>query len=143
MYSHILIPFTIEKITGCINEAAKNANKAPGNTFPCFFISTFTVSVTPSINTRESSNYVITLIMSFISSFEINRVNPFSALITPFSLIFLSNLFIALKVKFLTNLGKLYVAKAIATFFSTFFLNYLTKNQKIYLIELFLIFELY
>ena len=49
-----LIPFTTE-ITGCTNEAAKGANKAPRN-LPPFFISCFAISVTPSINTPESSN---------------------------------------------------------------------------------------
>ena len=50
-----LIPFTTEEITGCTNEAAIGANKAPRNRPSCFFISCFTVSVTPSINTPESS----------------------------------------------------------------------------------------
>ena len=40
---------------------------------------------------------------------------------TPFLLIFLSDLFIALEVKLLTNPGKLYLAKGIVTFFSTCF----------------------
>ena len=47
-------------------------------------------------------------------SFKINKVNPFP-------LIFLSNLFIALKVKLLTNPGKLSLAKGIAISFSAFF----------------------
>ena len=46
-----LIPFTTEEITGCTNEAAKGANKVSRNPPSCFFISCFTVSVTPSINT--------------------------------------------------------------------------------------------
>ena len=45
-----VIPFTIEEITGYTKEAAKDANKAPRNPPSCFFISSFTVSVTPSIN---------------------------------------------------------------------------------------------
>ena len=49
------IPFTTEEITGCTNEVAKGANKSPRNPPSCFFISCFTVSVTPSINTPESS----------------------------------------------------------------------------------------
>ena len=61
---------TTAEITGCIIEAAKDANKAPRNY--CFFISCFTVSVTPSINTPESSDFMI-LIMSFTSSFKINK----------------------------------------------------------------------
>ena len=52
--SSLLISFTIEEITGFTNEVTKAANKAPRN--PTFFISFFTVSVTPSINTPEFSN---------------------------------------------------------------------------------------
>ena len=73
---------TTEEITGCIIEAAKGANKDPRNN--CFFISCFTVSVTPSFNTLESSDYMI-LIISFITSFKIN--NFFSCLTAPFRLI--------------------------------------------------------
>ena len=137
-----LIPFITEKITGCTNEAAKGANKAPRNP-PSFFISFFTVSVTPSSNTMESSNGFIIFIVSFISLIEINKVNPFPSLTTHFPLIFLSNVFIALEVKLLINPGKLSLAKGIATFASAFFLNKLTKNQKICLIEIFWIFEFY
>ena len=50
------------------------------------------------------------LIISFISSFEINKVNPFPALTTPFPLTFLPNLFTALEAKLLTNAGKLLLA---------------------------------
>ena len=116
-----LIPFTTEEITGCTNEAAKSANKAPRNPSSSSFISSFTVSVTPSINTPESSNHFIILIISFISSFEIKKVNLFHALPAPFPLIFLSNLFIALEFKLLTNPGKLSLAKGIAIFVSAFF----------------------
>ena len=42
-----LIPFTAEEITGCTKEAAKGANKAPRNLSSWFFISYFTVPVTP------------------------------------------------------------------------------------------------
>ena len=73
--------------------------------FLFFFVSSFTVSVTPTINTLESSNYFI-IFISFISSFEINKVNSFPTLKAPFLLIFLSNLFNALEVKSLTNPGK-------------------------------------
>ena len=86
-----------------------------------FFISCFTVSVTPSINTSKSSNDFIILIISFISLFEINKVNPFPALTTPFPLTFLSNLFIAFEAKLLTNPGKLCLDKGIAIFVSAFF----------------------
>ena len=61
------------------------------------------------------------LIISFISSCEINKVNLFSALTALFPLIFLSSLFITLEFKFLTNPGKLSLAKGIAIFVSTFF----------------------
>ena len=85
-----------------------------------FFISCFTVSVTPSINTPESSNDVM-IFIAFICSFKINKVNLFPALTAPFSLIFLSNLFIAFEVKLLTNPGKLSLAKGIAILVSAFF----------------------
>ena len=48
--------FTTKEITGCTNEAAKSAYKAPRNPPLLFFISCFTVSVTSSINTNESAN---------------------------------------------------------------------------------------
>ena len=57
----------------------------------------------PSINTFESSNDFMILIIPFISSFEINKVNPFPALTAPFPLIVPSNLFIAFDVKLLSN----------------------------------------
>ena len=118
-----LIHFTTEEITGCTNKAAKGANKAGRNLCSCFFISCFTVSVILSINTFESSNYFIVLIISFISSFEIDKVNSFSVLTAPFPLIFLWGLSITFEVKLFTNLGKLSLAKGIAAFFSAFFLN--------------------
>ena len=80
-----------------------------------FFFSCFTVLVTPSINTSESPDFMI-LIISFISSFKINKVNPFPALTVHFPLIFLPNLFIVFEVKLFTNSGKLSLAKRIATF---------------------------
>ena len=40
-----------------------------------------------------------------------NKVSPFPALIAPFPLIFLSNLFIAFEAKLLTNPGKLSLGK--------------------------------
>ena len=70
-----------------------------------FSVSFFTVSVTPSINTPESSNDFMVLIISFISSFKKNKVNPFPALTASCPLIFLSNLFIAFEVKLLTNIS--------------------------------------
>ena len=50
-----------------------------------------------------------------------SKLNPFPALTAPFSLIFLSNLFIAFEVEFLTSQGKLFLAKGIAKFASSFF----------------------
>ena len=123
--------FTTEKITVCTNEAAKDANKAPRNPSSCcFFISSVTVSVTPSVNTPESSNDFIILIIPFISSFEINKVNPFPALKTPFPLIFLSNLFIAFEVKLLTNPGKLSQTKGITIFVSSSFPKLANQEPK-------------
>ena len=122
------MPFTTKEITCCTNETAKGANKAPRNLPYCFFILCFTVSITSSINTPESSNDFMVLIKSFISSFKINNVNPFTALAAPFSLIFLLNLFIALKVKLLTNPGKLSLAKLIATFFLPKYTNQEPNN---------------
>ena len=66
-----------------------------------------------------------------------NKLNLFSALTAPFPLIFLSNLFIELEVKLVTNPAKLSVDKGLAIFFNVFSLNYLTKNHKIHMIELF------
>ena len=86
-----------------------------------FFISCFTASVTQSINTLESSNDFKILIISFISSFEIEKVNPFPALRAPFPLISLLNLYIEFEAKLLTNSGKLSPGKGIAIFVWAFF----------------------
>ena len=43
-----------------------------------FFISFLTVLVTPAINMPQSSNNFMILIISFISSFDINELNTFS-----------------------------------------------------------------
>ena len=85
-----------------------------------FFISCFTVSVIPSNNTFESSRDLMILIISFISSFEMNKVNLFPALTAPFPLVFLLDLLIAFENKLLTNPDKLSLAKGITTFFSAF-----------------------
>ena len=60
------------------------------------------------------------LIISFISSFKIKKVNPFPAITAPFPLISLSNLFIAFEVKLLTNPDKSSLAKGIAKSVITF-----------------------
>ena len=49
-----------------------------------FFVSFFTDSVTPSVNTLKFSNDFMILVILFISSFEINKVNLFPALIVFF-----------------------------------------------------------
>ena len=53
------------------------------------------------------------LIISFISSLEINKVDPFAALAAPFLPFFLSSLLIALEVKLLTNPDILFLAKGV------------------------------
>ena len=89
---------------------------------PCWFsISSFVVSVTPSLITLECSNNFVIFIISFISSFKINEVNPFPALTGPCPVIFLSNLFIAFEAKLFTNLGQLSLAKGIARSAITFY----------------------
>ena len=69
------ISFTTENITGCTNEAAKGANKAPRSPPSSFFISSFTVLVTPQINTPESSNDFIILIISLINLINHKKYN--------------------------------------------------------------------
>ena len=83
-----LIPFTTEEITGCTHEVTKGANKARRNQHHWFFISCFTVSVIPPINTLESSNDIMTLIIPFIPSFKISKVNLFTVLTTPSPIVF-------------------------------------------------------
>ena len=65
------------------------------------------------INTAESSNDSMILIISIISSFKINKVNAFPALTAPLTLIFPSNLLITFEVKLITNPSKLPLAKGI------------------------------
>ena len=89
-----------------------------------------TVSVTPSINTSEFSNDCIILIISFISSFQINKVNHFPALTALFPLLIFGNLFIAFEAKLLTNPGKLSLVKGITIFVSAFFSQLPTQELK-------------
>ena len=70
------------------------------------------------------------LIISFISSFKINKVNPLPAPTAPFPLIFLSNLFIAFEVILLTNPAKLSLPKGIATFVRAFFPKLANQEPK-------------
>ena len=108
-------------ITGCTNVEDKGANKPQKSPSSCFFVSRFTTSVTPSINIPESSNYFMILIIFFISSFKIIKLNRFLTLTAPFPLILFSSLFIAFEVKLLTNPNKLSLSKGIAAFVSDFF----------------------
>ena len=61
--------------------------------FIIIIISCFPLSATPSINIFESSSDFMILIISFISSFKINKVNPFLALTAPFPPFFQNYLF--------------------------------------------------
>ena len=70
------------------------------------------------------------LITSFISSLEINKVNRFPALTALFPLTFISNWFIAFKVKLLTNPGKMSLAEGIAILASAFFTKLPGKEPK-------------
>ena len=70
------------------------------------------------------------LIISFTSSFEINKANPFPALTAPSPLIFLPKFFIALEVKLLTNPDKLSLGKGIATFVCAFFRKLANQEPK-------------
>ena len=72
-----LIPLAMKDITCCNKEVAKGANKAPRNAPSCCCFFFFTVPVTPSVNTTESSNKFIILIVSVLSSLQTNKVNPF------------------------------------------------------------------
>ena len=89
--------FTTEKVTDSTNKASKSANKRGIIPPSRFLILYFNVSLIPIINTFRSSNDFTTLIISFISLFEMNQVNPFSALTAPFPLVFLSDLYLHLK----------------------------------------------
>ena len=111
-YSSSSLP--TEENSGCNNEEAKSANKAPRNPTSSFFISSF-------MGTIESSNNFMIFVISFISSFEINKLNSFFALTAPFPLTFISNLFIPFEVKLFTNPSKLSLAKKIARSVSDFF----------------------
>ena len=114
--------FTNDEATGAINEEAIGANKGASNPPSCFFISCFTVSVTPSINTSAFSSYFMILIILSISSIEINKVNTFPALtvLAPTLLprIFLSILSVTDEVAVVAYCGKIFLAKRTAIFIS-------------------------
>ena len=90
-------------------------------------MSYFIASETPSINTFESSNDILISILLPISSFEITNVNFLPALLAPFPLILLSNVFITFKAAFeaifFTNPGRLYLEKGIVRSVTTFLTN--------------------
>ena len=67
--------------------------------------------------------------ISLISSFKINKVNPFRTLTAPFPLNFLPNLCTTFRVRLLTSSGKLSLAKEIAKFVSVFFLGKLPNQE--------------
>ena len=92
MYQWEAIGWVNEKAIGIINEVAIGAIIAPRNQLSCFFISCFTIWVVPSIIIPESSSNFTILIIWSISSFEMNKVNPFPALAASCLLIFLLNL---------------------------------------------------
>ena len=86
-----VIEFVNEEAIGCINEeaigaiseAAIGAIIAERNQPSCFFVLCFTVSLAPSINRPNFSNNSTILIISSVSLFEMNKVNPLPALPAP------------------------------------------------------------
>ena len=101
-----VIPFTTEKIRGCTIAADVGANIATWNPTSSFYVSCFTASVTPSINTPESFKDFMILMISSLFSFEMNKVNLLPALTTLFPLILLSTLFFVFEAMLLINPGK-------------------------------------
>ena len=89
-YSYILFHIyllLLKKLLAALLKRLKVLTKLQEIHLLILFISCFIVSVTPSINTAESSNDFIILMTSFISSTEKN-VNPFHALTVLFPLFF-------------------------------------------------------
>ena len=91
-----LLPFTTEEILDCTNEVARGSKKSSKKSAFLFFLflSCFTVSVTPSLYRPGSSNDFMILLISFIFSFEINRLIPFLALAVPFALFFFFQIYL-------------------------------------------------
>ena len=77
-----------KEVIGAIHEASIGAIIAGRNPLSCFFISCFTISLAPSINRPDFSSDSTILIISYISSFEINKVNVLPALTDPCPAIF-------------------------------------------------------
>ena len=67
-----------------------NCNHSTYESTLSFFISCFTVSMTPSINGIKISSDLAVLVTSFILSFGISKVHPFLALTDPRTLILFS-----------------------------------------------------
>ena len=93
----------------------KVLTKLQGIRFLVFLFHVFFLSVTLSINTRKSSKVFMNLIMLFISSFRIIKINSFPVLTAVFPIIFLSNLYTAFEGKLFTSPSKLSLAKGIVT----------------------------
>ena len=118
-----------QKVIGAINEAAIDVIIIPKN--PSSF---FTVLVAPSINRPDFSDDSTILIISSISSFEMNKTNLFPAL-CPF--IFLLNLSNTEEVALIAYLSKIYLAKGTVRSINIFLPNlpsyYLIFYQRILL----------
>ena len=102
-YSVSLTPFpstfpSKEEAKGAINEAIIDAKKVPSNLSSCFFISCFTVPVTPSVNRPEFFYDFVILILS-ISSLQMNKVNLIPALTAAAPALFLCIFLPKLQVK--------------------------------------------
>ena len=101
------IKFINEEAVGYINEEPIKAGWHHHIGKKIHFV--FTVSVIQSINKPEfssDSNFLI-LIISSISSFEMNKVNTFPALTAPFLFISISNVSKIDEIALVTNLGNL------------------------------------
>ena len=84
------------------------------------FTSCSAVSVASSINRTDFSIDSTILIMSYISSFQVNIVDPFPALTAPFPLIYLSYISNIDKIAFVANVGKKCLPKRITRSNNTF-----------------------
>ena len=92
-----VIAFINDEATGCNqwrshefqDEAAIGPITGGRNPPSCFFILCFTVSHAPSFNRSDFFSDSMLLMISTISSFETNKVNPLPALFTPCPVFFL------------------------------------------------------
>ena len=122
------IPFVLTKLKTVPLKHLKKLTKHQEILLLIFFISCFTVSVTPSINTYEFSSDFIISTISFISSFKRNKVNSLAPLTDPSALIIvLSNLFTAFQTYFL-HLKLYYLLIQV---------NYLQPKEQLYLFVFF------